>query len=86
MAYGNPNEVEMLDLETGKTSSWTDKPAMADLKTFFLSDRYLVLVWGNRYDFFCFVLFSLGRCRLTGALQTSDSVGYTHIGETSSNA
>lgn len=40
----------MLDLETGKKSKWTDKEAVSDLRTFRLSDRYLVLVWLEGYE------------------------------------
>lgn len=42
--------VEILDLETGERSRWTDEEAASSLSRFYLSDRYLVLMWVTGYE------------------------------------
>lgn len=55
------SEVEVMDLETGVKQYWSDEGvkqhwsnedafSVYKLRSFILSDRYLILIWKNRYE------------------------------------
>lgn len=59
--------VQMLDLETGEMSTWTDEESSTILSEFFLSDRYLIISWSDGYEPSKCVCVLVAEARLTGS-------------------